>query len=198
MRKLSGLTAERVTPAELIRGLLAADVDLLWFGGIGTYVKSSDESHAEVGDRTNDALRVDGQDIRAKVIGEGANLGCTQRGRIEYALKGGRLNTDAIDNSAGVDTSDHEVNIKVLLDALGLPQAERNALLGQMTDEVGELVLRDNFLQTLAISLAEMRAPELLDQHARLMRSLEKEGRLDRALEYLPDDESLAERAAAG
>jgi glutamate dehydrogenase len=198
MRSLSGLAAERVTPAELMRGLLTADVDLLWFGGIGTYVKSSDESHAEVGDRTNDALRVDGQDIRAKVIGEGANLGCTQRGRIEYALKGGRLNTDAIDNSAGVDTSDHEVNIKVLLDALGLPQAERNALLGQMTDEVGELVLRDNFLQTLAISLAEMRAPELLDQHARLMRSLEKEGRLDRALEYLPDDESLAERAAAG
>jgi glutamate dehydrogenase len=191
-----GLAADRMTPAELMRGILKAPVDLLWFGGIGTYVKASTESNAEAGDRTNDSQRIDGRDIRAKVVGEGANLGCTQRGRIEYALKGGRINTDAIDNSAGVDTSDHEVNIKILLDAQGMDEGARNKLLAEMTDDVGALVLRDNYLQGLAISLAETRAYELLDSHQRLIRSLEKEGKLDRALEYLPDDEAIAERAA--
>jgi glutamate dehydrogenase len=192
-----GLDGDRMTPAELMRGILKAPVDLLWFGGIGTYVKASTESNAEAGDRANDAQRIDGRDIRAKVVGEGANLGCTQRGRVEYALGGGRINTDAIDNSAGVDTSDHEVNIKVLLDAQGMDEGARNKLLAEMTDEVGQLVLRDNYLQGLAISLAETRAFELLDAHQRLVRSLEKEGRLDRALEFLPDDEAIAERAAA-
>jgi glutamate dehydrogenase len=191
-----GLDSDRMTPAELMRGILKAPVDLLWFGGIGTYVKASTESNAEVGDRANDAQRIDGRDIRAKVVGEGANLGCTQRGRIEYAWKGGRINTDAIDNSAGVDTSDHEVNIKILLDAQEMDEAARNQLLAEMTEEVGALVLRDNYLQSLAISLAETRAFELLDAHHRLIRTLEKEGRLDRALEFLPDDEAIAERAA--
>jgi glutamate dehydrogenase len=191
-----GLDSERMTPAELMRGILKAPVDLLWFGGIGTFVKGSTETNAEVGDRANDAVRIDGRDIRAKVVGEGANLGCTQRGRIEYALAGGRINTDAIDNSAGVDTSDHEVNIKILLDSQGLDEDSRRKLLAEMTDEVAALVLRDNYLQTLAISLAEARAFELLDAHQRLIRTLEKEGRLDRALEFLPDDEAIAERAA--
>ena len=196
-----GLKSATITPNDLIRVLLKLPVDLLWFGGIGTYVKASTESQAEAGDRANDALRIDGREIGAKVVGEGANLALTQRGRIEYALAGGRLNTDAIDNSAGVDTSDHEVNIKIaagaMLNSGKLKADRRNAFLATMTDEVGQLVLEDNYLQTQALSIAEAEAPALLDEHARLMRSLERAGKLDRAIEYLPDDEALAQRAAA-
>ncbi len=204
LRALAGLadSVEALPPTELIQALLKAPVDLIYNGGIGTYVKASSESHAQVGDRANDGLRVDGRDLRCKVFAEGGNLGCTQLGRIEYALKGGRINTDAIDNSAGVDTSDHEVNIKILL---GLPLAEdeltekqRNQLLPQMTDEVAALVLRDNVFQTQVLSVTGRIAPQLLDAQSRFMQFLEKSGRLNRAIEYLPDDEALAERRAAG
>ncbi|MBK1663268.1 NAD-glutamate dehydrogenase [Rhodospirillum rubrum] len=202
IRALFGFTRDRVTPTELIRALLTAEVDLLWFGGIGTYIKARGETDIQVGDRANDALRVDGADIRAKVVGEGANLGVTQRGRIEYALKGGRINTDAIDNSAGVDCSDHEVNIKILLDGVlragDMTAKQRNALLGAMTDDVAALVLRHNTLQTQAISLTVAQDSEVLDHQGRFMRLLERAGRLDRALEFLPDDDILAERAAQG
>jgi glutamate dehydrogenase len=196
-----GLAANQVTPAELMRAMLRAPVDLLWFGGIGTYVKASHESAADAGDRANDALRIDGKEIAARVVGEGANLGVTQRGRIEYALKGGRINTDAIDNSAGVDTSDHEVNLKILLNAVvaerGLDRAGRDKQLAELTDEVAALVLRDNYLQGEAISLAERQGVDALDQQIRLMRSLERNGKLSRPIEFLPDDETLAARAAA-
>jgi glutamate dehydrogenase len=200
-RHLLGVQQERISPQALIQALLRLDVDLLWFGGIGTYVKASTESHADAGDRANDSLRVDAPSVRAKVIGEGANLAITQRARIEFALKGGRLNTDAIDNSAGVDTSDHEVNIKIgvgdLIAAGKVPAGERSTFLASMTDEVEHLVLRDNYLQTLALTLAETRAPQSLETHARLMRSMEQAGRLNRAVEFLPNDELIAQRAAA-
>ena len=197
-----GLAADRLTPTELIRALLRAEVDLLWLGGIGTFVKASGEGHAEVGDRANDGLRVDARELGARVVGEGANLGLTQRARIEYAAGGGRINTDAIDNSAGVDCSDHEVNIKIALDQVvadgDLTLKQRDALLGVMTDEVADLVLRDNYLQTQAISIAESEASAHLEYHARLMRTLEKAGVLDRSVEFLPNDEELAERGKAG
>ena len=200
MRRAFGIEADRLTPAELIRELLAAPVDLLWFGGIGTYVKAPDESHTEVGDRANDVLRIDGTKVRAKVVGEGANLAVTERARVAYALAGGRINTDAIDNSAGVDMSDHEVNIKILLDrsiASGvLSASEREPLLAMMADEVSALVLHDNYLQGEALSVAEARGVAVLDRQVRLMRDLERSGLLDRALEFLPDDETLATRAA--
>ncbi|MBV8912869.1 MAG: NAD-glutamate dehydrogenase, partial [Acetobacteraceae bacterium] len=200
-RRALGTEQEHLSPQALIQILLRLDVDLLWFGGIGTYVKGSSESQAEAGDRANDSLRIDAPMLRAKVIGEGANLAITQRGRIEFALRGGRLNTDAIDNSAGVDTSDHEVNIKIglgeLIAARLVPAMERGAFLASMTEEVEELVLRDNYLQTLALTLAEARAAAMLDAHARLMRSMERAGRLDRAVEFLPDDETIAQRAAS-
>jgi glutamate dehydrogenase len=202
MRQLFGIARERVAPSELIRAMVTAPVDLLWFGGIGTFIKASSESHADAGDRANDALRVDGKAVKARVVGEGANLGVTQRGRIEYALGGGRINTDAIDNSAGVDTSDHEVNIKIALgDAVAagdMTLKQRDALLVEMTDEVAKLVLRDNYMQTWAISIAESRGLRLLDATGRLMRALEKAGRLDRSIEFLPDDEALADRSSDG
>jgi len=195
-----GITEDSLAPAQLIQRLLKQPVDLLWFGGIGTYVKASTESQADAGDRTNDALRIEAGDLKAKIIGEGANLAMTQRARIEYAYHGGRLNTDAIDNSAGVDTSDHEVNIKIgvgnIIASGKLQPEDRAKFLASMTDEVGELVLEDNYLQTGALSVAEAEAGALLDQHIRLMRSLERVGRLDRAIEYLPNDEGLAQRAA--
>jgi glutamate dehydrogenase len=201
VKALLGIEANSATPADLIRAILRAPVDLLWFGGIGTYVKASEESHADVGDRANDALRIDAKEIAASVVGEGANLAVTQRGRIEYALKGGRINTDAIDNSAGVDTSDHEVNLKILLDAVvatgELDVAGRNAELASVTDEVAALVLRDNYLQGQALSLAETQGVDVLDQQIRLMRRLERSGKLARGVEFLPDDETLASRAAA-
>jgi glutamate dehydrogenase len=200
MKRLFDIEADHLTPAELIRHLLAAPVDLLWFGGIGTYIKAPEESHMEVGDRANDALRIDGDKLRARVVGEGANLAATERGRVAYALTGGRINTDAIDNSAGVDMSDHEVNIKILLDrsiASGvLPASEREPLLAATADDVAALVLRDNYLQGQALSVAEARGVAVLDRQVRLMRDLERSGRLDRPLEFLPDDESLAARAA--
>jgi len=175
-------------------------VDLLWFGGIGTYIKSSSESHADAGDRASDAVRIDAPQIRAKVVGEGANLGVTQRARVEYALAGGRINTDAIDNSAGVDTSDHEVNLKILLNAAvasgDLTMKQRNQNLRERTDDVAAHVLRDNYLQGLALTLAEAQAAERLDAEARLMRGMEKAGKLDRAVEFLPDDTAIAQRRA--
>ncbi len=199
---LLGVRQDEMTPDEVIRALLRLEVDLLWFGGIGTFVKASQETHPDAGDRANDALRVDADEVRARVIGEGANLGVTQRARIEFAARGGRVNTDAVDNSAGVDCSDHEVNIKILLDGIveagDLTEKQRNELLRGMTDEVATLVLRDNYMQTQAISLMERRSVELLDQQLRLMRALERMGRLDRDVEFLPDDEEIAERMAAG
>ncbi|MGQ0675834.1 MAG: NAD-glutamate dehydrogenase, partial [Rhodospirillales bacterium] len=197
-----GLARDSMTPAELIKAILTAPVDLLWFGGIGTYVKAAGETNAEVGDRACDALRVKGAQLRAKAIGEGANLGMTQRGRIEYALKGGRNNTDAVDNSAGVDCSDHEVNIKILLGGIcaegDMTMKQRDLLLAAMTDEVGRLVLRDNYEQSQALSVAELQGQAGIDQHGLMMRELERQGRLDRAIEFLPDDETLAQRQAQG
>ena len=199
MKALTGLNDEKATPAELMKALLKAPVDLLWFGGIGTYVKSSAQSNMDAGDRANDSIRVNGGDIRAKVIGEGANLGCTQLGRVEYAFAGGRINTDAIDNSAGVDTSDHEVNLKILFSG-PMRRGEitgdaRDKLLTAMTDEVADHVLQDNYDQTLTLSVAQARANKDLDAHGRFMRDLEARGKLDRAVEFLPDDAQLRVRA---
>ncbi len=202
MKALTGLKAERVTPNELIHAILKAEADLMWFGGIGTYIKASHETHADVGDRANDAIRVDAREVRVRVVGEGANLGVTQRGRIELAQHGVKLNTDAVDNSAGVDCSDHEVNIKIALDSVvaagDMTMKQRNRLLREMTDEVAELVLADNYHQTLAISLVEARAPALIEEHARFIRALEARGLLDREVEMLPDEEEIAERMKLG
>ncbi len=197
-----GLTEEHVTPSELIKVLLKADVELLWFGGIGTYVKARSESHVDVKDRANDALRVDAAELRARVIGEGANLGMTQRGRVELALRGGRLNTDFIDNSGGVDCSDHEVNIKILFGEVmrskKITLRERDELLRSMTDEVAELVLRDNYLQNQALSVTQQVSAHLLERFARLIQGLERSGRLNRAIEFLPDDEAITARGKQG
>ncbi|WP_196260244.1 NAD-glutamate dehydrogenase [Pelagibacterium limicola] len=202
MQELLGLTGTTATPAEIMTAILKAPVDLLWFGGIGTYIRASEETDVEVGDKANDAIRITGAQTRAKVIGEGANLGVTQRGRIEYALKGGRINTDAIDNSAGVNSSDLEVNIKIALSDLvregALTMESRNALLVEMTGEVAELCLRNNYLQSLALSLAEREDASAVPDLADLMTALERGGALDRAVEYLPDEEILAERIASG
>jgi glutamate dehydrogenase len=185
-----------MTPAELMRAILLAEVDLLWNGGIGTYVKSSTESDAEVGDKANDAIRVDGGQLRCRAVGEGGNLGLTQRGRIEYARAGGRIDTDFIDNSAGVDTSDHEVNIKILLDRVvaagDLTEKQRNDLLAEMTDEVGNLVLRDNYEQNKALANAEFQAPALLHVHEDWIRRLERAGLIDRELESMPSRKVVA------
>ena len=198
VKKVLDVAADVLTPSELITAILKAPVDLLYNGGIGTYVKASTESHAEAGDRANDAVRVNGQDLRCRVVCEGGNLGFTQRGRIEYALRGGRINTDAIDNSAGVDTSDHEVNIKILLNAVvadgDLTEKQRNRLLGDMTEEVAALVLRDNYFQTQSLSVSGVRSAALLDAQARFIRSLERAGKLNRAIEFLPSEEEIAER----
>jgi glutamate dehydrogenase len=187
-----------LTPNDLIRCLLRAPVDLLWNGGVGTYVKASGETHADVGDKTNDLVRVDASEVRCRVVGEGGNLGLTQRARIELARAGTGVYTDAIDNSAGVDCSDHEVNIKILLDPVvaagDLTTKQRDALLAEMTDEVAALVLADNERQTQALANAAARAPSLLDLHARHARWLEHESGLDRKLEFLPTDEEFAER----
>jgi glutamate dehydrogenase len=196
-RAALGTNVEKLTPNELIRLMLLAPVDLLWNGGIGTYVKASSETHEQVRDRVNDSVRVDGMELRCKVIGEGGNLGMTQLGRIEYNKKGGLCYTDAVDNSAGVDTSDHEVNIKILLDravkAGDLTEKQRNELLESMTEEVAALVLHDNYSQTQAISLAASQAPKLIRQQMRFIRVLEREGVLNRQLEYLPDEETATE-----
>lgn len=192
----------KMTPADLMRTILQAPVDLLWNGGIGTYVKSSAEANTDVGDKANDAIRVDGADLRVKVVGEGGNLGLTQLGRIEFARTGGHINTDAIDNSAGVDTSDHEVNIKILLNAVvangDMTVKQRNKFLAAMTDEVGELVLRNNYAQNTALSNAVFQSPSLLHAHQRFMRRLGRDGHLDRGLEFLPADRQIRELLNSG
>ncbi|MFE9976678.1 NAD-glutamate dehydrogenase [Streptomyces hirsutus] len=196
----SGVT--KMTPADLMKAILKAPVDLLWNGGIGTYVKASSESNADVGDKANDTIRVDGKDLRVAVVGEGGNLGMTQLGRIEVALHGGRINTDAIDNSAGVDTSDHEVNIKILLNTLvangDMTVKQRNKLLASMTDEVGRLVLRTNYAQNTALANALAQSKDMLHAQQRFMKHLVREGHLDRALEFLPADRQIRERLSAG
>ena len=201
-KAVTGLAKDAVTPDELIHALLKAETDLLWFGGIGTYVKASTETHAEVGDRSSDAIRVNGRDLRAKVIGEGANLGLTQAGRIEFAQGKGRINTDAIDNSAGVDSSDHEVNIKILAaEAIrtgALKAKDRNALLAEMTDDVAAHVLRHNYDQTGALTLAESSAAGDHDALERLMVYLEERGVLNRELEGLPSTAHMHLRQEAG
>lgn len=204
IREALGIEARvtKMTPADLMQTILKAPVDLLWNGGIGTYIKSTAESNADVGDKANDAIRVNGEDLRAKVVGEGGNLGATQLGRIEFARTGGRINTDAIDNSAGVDTSDHEVNIKILLNGLvrdgDMTVKQRNKLLAEMTDEVGHLVLRNNYSQNTALSNACAQAPSLLHAHQRFMRRLSRDGDLNRALEFLPTDRQIRELLNSG
>jgi glutamate dehydrogenase len=189
---------EALAPNDLIRALLRAPVDLLWNGGIGTYVKAKAETHAEAGDKANDAVRVDAAELRCRVVGEGGNLGLTQRGRIEYARGGGRINTDAIDNSGGVDCSDREVNIKILLDQVvaggDLTRKQRDELLVEMTPAVTELVLTDNYEQAETLSLAEAQATGMVDVHTRFLEMLEHSRKLDRELEALPSAEELAER----
>ncbi len=201
-RALLGLEAASVAPNEIIRAILRMPVDLLWNGGIGTYVKASDERNAEVGDRTNDAVRINGRELKAKVVGEGGNLGLSQRGRVEYARARGRLNTDFIDNSAGVNTSDVEVNIKILLNPLvaegKLSGGDRNRLLARMTHEVAALVLRNNYLQSQALSTLELQSTARLQEFQHLIRSLERSGELNRTLEFLPADDELAERRKNG
>lgn len=202
MQERFDIAADKLAPNELLHALLKAPVDLLWNGGIGTYVKSSKESHADVGDKANDGLRVNGNELRARVVGEGGNLGMTQLGRVEYGLNGGASNTDFIDNAGGVDCSDHEVNIKILLGEIvgggDMTGKQRNKLLADMTDDVGALVLGNNYKQTQALSLAERRARERLGEYKRLMAALEGAGKLDRALEFLPSDDELNERSAKG
>jgi glutamate dehydrogenase len=191
-----------MSPDSLISAILAAPVDLLWNGGIGTYVKATNQSHADVGDRSNDAVRVDASQVRAKVVGEGGNLGLTQEARVEYALAGGLVNTDFIDNSAGVDTSDHEVNIKILLDRAvrdgDLTRDDRNALLQKMTGEVAEQVLEHNYLQNRTLAAAKAQAAQMLHVHARYIRKLERDGKVRRRLDVLPNDREIAERRSAG
>ncbi|MCM0612903.1 NAD-glutamate dehydrogenase [Marinobacter sediminum] len=202
MRKALGIKAKKLSPNELISALLKAPVDMLWNGGIGTYVKARTESHEDVGDKSNDGLRIDSNELRCKVLGEGGNLGVTQLGRIDFARCGGSANTDFIDNAGGVDCSDHEVNIKILLNDLvhqqRLALPERNRMLRAMTPEVAELVLKNNYRQAMTLSLAESGTVASGDEYERLMRRLETEGKLDRKLEFLPDDDELQERRERG
>ncbi len=202
VRNALDIAEERLTPLELISAILRAPVDLLWNGGIGTYVKSAEETHADVGDKANDPLRVDAEDLRCKVVGEGGNLGITQLARMAFSRRGGRINSDAIDNSGGVDCSDHEVNIKILLNRVidegELTEKHRNQLLARMTDEVSTLVLHNNYRQTQALTLAQADAAERLGEQIQFMRTLEREGRLDRPVEQLSDDETLAELVRSG
>lgn len=202
MQRIFGIKQNDIEPNELIKTILKAKVDLLWSGGIGTYVKASTESNTSVGDRTNDATRVNAKQLRCKVIGEGGNLGLTQLARVEYTLQGGMVYTDFIDNSGGVNCSDKEVNIKILLNTIvaagDLTPKQRNELLSEMTDEVAKLVLRDNFLQTRAISLSASQALRALELQGRYINELERTGKIDRSLEFLPDDKALMERKLKG
>jgi len=202
IRAMTGLKTKSATPNELLKALLKSEADLLWFGGIGTYVRASGETDGDVGDRANDIIRVTAKELKFKMIGEGANLGMTQRARIEFAENGGRLNTDAVDNSAGVNSSDLEVNIKIALGSVEaanrLTRKERNKFLAKMTSQVAALVLRNNIQQTLSISLAEFRGIEEIGFQQRLMRSLEKRNLLDRDVEFLPSDAEIQERQASG
>ena len=201
-KAMLGLDSASLTPNELIRAMLKAQVDLLWNGGIGTYVKATNQPHADVGDRANEAVRINGNELRCRVVGEGGNLGLTQLGRIEYALNKGHIFTDAIDNSAGVDCSDHEVNIKILLNAVihagEMTVPQRNDLLVSMTEEVAALVLNNNYQQTKTLSLANTHSQGMIAVHARLIRALELRGSLNRAIEYLPSEELLQERMNSG
>jgi len=202
MQKVFNIKQNEIEPNELIKTVLKAKVDLLWSGGIGTYIKASTETNASVGDRANDGTRVNARQLRCKVIGEGGNLGMTQLARVEYSLNGGMVYTDFIDNSGGVNCSDREVNIKILLNSIvaagDLTPKQRNDLLSAMTDEVGKLVLRDNFLQTRAISLSASQALRALELQGRYINELERTGKVDRALEFLPDDKALLERKLMG
>ena len=202
MKKRFDISANRLTPNELIKAVLLSPADLFWNGGIGTYVKSSAETHSEVGDKANDTVRVNGADLRFKVLGEGGNLGMTQLSRVEYALAGGRCNTDFIDNAAGVDCSDHEVNIKILLNAViadgDMTAKQRNVLLEEMTDSISELVLANNYQQSQALSAAERESLLRTGEYRRLIQSLENSGRLNRQLEFIPSDEALLERKNVG
>ena len=202
MQAKLGIEQAQIEPEALISAILRAPIDLIWFGGIGTYIKASHENNVQVGDPANDALRVDGKEVRAKVIGEGANLGITQAGRIEFAMAGGRSNTDFIDNSAGVDCSDNEVNIKIALAAAKrsgkLSEPKRVALLESMTEEVGQIVLEDNRLQALALSIAEFGGARAMASQRHIIETLEAGGNLDRRTEGLADDQTLQRRAADG
>lgn len=202
MKEMLGTNKASLTPNELIRECLMMPVDLIWNGGIGTYIKATSESHAEVGDRGSEPLRVNGKDVKAKVFGEGGNLGATQRGRIEYAINGGRLNTDFVDNVGGVTCSDNEVNIKILLNALvksgDLTLKQRNKLLFDMTDDVSEIVIKDCYRQTQSISISSLLGAEQIKEYTRFIHTLEKDGKLNRELEFLPTDDELAERMVKG
>jgi glutamate dehydrogenase len=202
MKKCFDINSDKLTPNELISALLKAPVDLIWNGGIGTYVKSATESHTDIGDKANDSVRINGSELRCKVFGEGGNLGLSQLGRIEFAMHGGACNTDFIDNAAGVDCSDHEVNIKILLNDIvakkGLTEKQRNRLLASMTNTVSKMVLENNYYQTQSLSLAEKEASLRIGEYRRLVDSLEADNFLNRELEFLPSDEELLERAAAG
>lgn len=196
------IDSDVIEPNDLVKAILKAPADLLFNGGIGTFVKHSKQSHASVGDRTNDVIRINGNELRCKVVGEGGNLGFTQLGRIEYELNGGHIYTDFIDNSAGVDCSDHEVNIKILLNQVvrdgDMTLKNRDQFLAEMTDEVARLVLQDNYRQTLALRLAAYQAFDQIDVHGRFIQELSRQGLLNRNLEFLPDDQSLIERKAIG
>jgi glutamate dehydrogenase len=202
MKEMLGTTKASLTPNELIRECLMMPVDLIWNGGIGTYIKATSESHADVGDRGSEALRINGKDLKAKIVGEGGNLGATQRGRIEYAANGGRINTDFVDNVGGVTCSDNEVNIKILLNALvqsgDLTLKQRNKLLNDMTDDVAELVLKECYRQTQSITLSSLLGSEQIKEYTRFIHTLEKDGKLNRELEFLPSDDELAERMVKG
>ncbi len=202
MKMLFGITENQLAPNDLIKKILKSKVDLIWNGGIGTYIKSSSESNADVGDKANDALRVNGNELQTKVIGEGGNLGCTQLGRIEYALNGGRCFTDSIDNAGGVDCSDHEVNIKILLDDLvvngDLTEKQRNQWLVKMTDDVSNLVLTNNYQQAQSLSLSYSQNYKQIEEYRRHIADLESQEKLNRELEYIPSDETISDRKASG
>ena len=202
MKKVLDVTDDALVPTELIRAILKAPVDLVFNGGIGTYVKANFESHADVGDKTNEACRINGEELRCRAVGEGGNLGFTQLGRVEYALQGGRINTDFIDNSAGVDCSDHEVNLKILLNQEvvngTITEQKRNEILASMTQEVADLVLRDNFNQALVMSIASFYAVQMVGFHQSFIKELELANVLSRSIEFLPDDKKILERKTAG
>ncbi len=202
IKKMLATQKQSMAPNELIQALLKMKVDLVWNGGIGTYIKSSKESHLEVGDRANDSLRINGNELKAKVVGEGGNLGLTQLGRIEFAANGGRINSDSVDNVGGVDCSDNEVNIKILLNGLvqggDLTVKQRNKLLYDMTEQVSEIVLEDCYRQTHSLSITEMRGVNQLNEQVRFIHELERTDKLDRALEFIPNDDEIAERLAKG
>ncbi|GAA0529996.1 hypothetical protein GCM10009545_35580 [Saccharopolyspora thermophila] len=202
VRSALGVQAESLTPPELVQALLRAPVDVLWNGGVGTFVKASTQTHADAADPVNDAIRVDADQLRARVVVEGGNLGLTQRARIEFALRGGRINTDFIDNSAGVDTSDREVNLKILLDAAvadgDIDRGERDRMLAAVAEDVAAAVLTDSRLQSRVLGVVEAEAPVFLDQHAQSIRIFEQRDNLDRELECLPGEQALVERRRAG